>query len=197
MDVVLGFKAHSGWAALVALGVERGTLALADRRRIELVDTTWGRAPYHAAEERDPASAEALVKRGIAGAHRVAAREVDAAVQRLRAARHDVVACAVLMPAPMPPWSTAEILAVHFRMHKAEGVLFPDALCRAVEASAVPLCAVHEKTIDDRARSAAVDTGALAALGKAAGAPWGKDQKLAALAAGIVLGERALRRRSA
>lgn len=197
MDVVLGFKAHSGWAALVALGIEGGKLVLEDRRRIELVDTTWGRAPYHAAEERDPASADALVERGIAGAHRVAAREVAAAVQRSRAKRHDVVACAVLVPAPMPPWSTAEILAVHFRMHKAEGVLFPDALCRAVEASAVPLCSIDEKTIDDRARRARVDPGALAALGKAAGAPWGKDQKLAALAAGIMFGERAVRRRSA
>ena len=197
MDVVLGFKAHSGWAALVALGVDGGERVLADRRRVELVDTTWGGAPYHAAEERDPASADALVKRGIADARRVAAREVAAAVQRMRAERHDVVACAVLMPAPMPPWSTAEILAVHFRMHKAEGVLFPDALCRAVEASAVPLCAVDERTIDDRARRAGVDLGALATLGKAAGAPWGKDQKLAALAAGIVFGERALARRSA
>ncbi|MFI4924254.1 MAG: hypothetical protein ACHQJ7_03820 [Vicinamibacteria bacterium] len=78
-----------------------------------------------------------------------------------------------------------------------EAVLFPDALCRAVEASAVPLCPVDETTIDDRARRAGVDPGTLAALGKAAGAPWGKDQKLAALAAGIVIGERALRRRSA
>ena len=190
MEVVLGFKAHSGWAALVALGADGRKPVLADRRRVELVDTTWGRAPYHAAEARDPASADALVKRGIAAARRVAAREVAAAVQRMRVQRHDVVGCAVLMPAPMPPWSTAEILAVHFRMHKAEGVLFPDALCRGAEASAVPICAVDEKTIDDRARRARVDPGALDALGKAAGPPWGKDQKLAALAAGIALAER-------
>jgi len=31
----------------------------------------------------------------------------------------------------MPDWSTDEILAVHFRMHKAEGELFRDALVRA------------------------------------------------------------------
>jgi hypothetical protein len=30
----------------------------------------------------------------------------------------------------MPDWSIDEILAVHFRMHKTEGVLFRDALAR-------------------------------------------------------------------
>jgi hypothetical protein len=29
------------------------------------------------------------------------------------------------MAEPMPDWTVDEILAVHFRMHKAEGVLFP------------------------------------------------------------------------
>jgi hypothetical protein len=33
----------------------------------------------------------------------------------------------------MPDWTTDEILAVHFRMHKAEGVLFQSALVRAAE----------------------------------------------------------------
>ena len=38
------------------------------------------------------------------------------------------------MANPMPDWSVEEILAVHFRMHKAEGVLFRDALVEAANA---------------------------------------------------------------
>ena len=178
MNVALGFKAHSGWAALVGVGRDGRALALVERCRIELCDAAWAKAPCHAAEEREPRAADALVKRGIDDARRVSSREVAAAVDRARAARHDVVACAVLMPAPMPAWSTAEILAVHFRMHKAEGVLFPEALCEAIRACGVRVVALPEKTLDTRAVSPAV-----AALGASAGPPWGKDQKLAATAA--------------
>ncbi len=49
----LGFKAHSGWAALVALGRDKDDLHVIDRRRIELADPAdgeWARQPYHAAE---------------------------------------------------------------------------------------------------------------------------------------------------
>jgi hypothetical protein len=57
-----------------------------------------------------------------------------AALSRSHELGHEIVACAVLVPDPMPDWSTDEILAVHFRMHKAEGVLFPDVLVRGAAA---------------------------------------------------------------
>src|SRR5713226_7640204 len=100
MKVALGLKAHSGWAALVALGERNGELEAEEAREV--------------------------VKRGIEAARRVAARELRAAVARLGRADHQVVACAVLVGAGMPDWSVDEILAVHFRMHKAEGELFRD-----------------------------------------------------------------------
>jgi hypothetical protein len=87
--------------------------------------------PYHAAERLPPQDASHLVARGVAMAQRIAVREMRAAVERERARENDVIACAVLVGAPMPDWSTAEIVAVHFRMHQAEGVLFKDALMRA------------------------------------------------------------------
>jgi hypothetical protein len=90
----------------------------------------------------------------------------------------------------MPEWSTEEILAVHFRMHKAEGVLFPDALARAAEACGLNLIRVPEKRLWEEAeKSLEVKHETLsetvASLGKVAGPPWGKDQKSAALAAMI------------
>jgi hypothetical protein len=192
MKVALGFKAHSGWAALVALGERDGELEIAERSRIELVEAEWGKAPYHAAEGLEPKRARDIVKRSIEGARRTAAREMKAAVARLGRADHQVVACAVLVGAGMPDWSVDEILAVHFRMHKAEGELFRDVLERAAGSCELALARVPEKQLDAQAAkalgvSATVFRTRLATLGRSVGAPGGKDQKDAALAAWIAL----------
>ncbi len=175
MKVALGFKAHSGWAALVVLGDAGGRLTLVDRRRIELVEELAGKAPYHAAEKLPVAEACALVERLVAADLRQTEAAVRAAIGEQKALGNEVLAGAVVTGAPMPAWTTEQILAVHFRMHKAEGVLFRDALCRAIEGSGVPLVAIPEKGLKLPA--------ALDALGKAAGPPWGQDQKHAAAAA--------------
>jgi len=195
--VAFGLKAHSGWSALVVLGAVGGGIQVFDRRRIELVEVGTAPSahqPYHAAQGFGPDEARDIVKRGIDAACRAAVREMHAAVKRSRESQHEIVACAVLAPEPMPDWSTEEILSVHFRMHKAEGVLFPDALARAASACGLRLVAVREKLLWEQAeQELAVARSALmkriAALGKAAGSPWGKDQKSAALAAMIALGD--------
>jgi len=199
MRVAFGVKAHSGWAALVVLGTRGGELQVVDRRRVELVEkgeVSWAKQPYHAAEGLNADDGRDLVTRGVAAAGRIAAREMRAAVERAREAGHEVAACAVLMGAPMPDWTVDEILAVHFRMHKAEGVLFRDALARAARACDLPFLGIPEKQLEDHAeRVLATSVGSLrktiASLGKSAGPPWGKDQKDAALAALIALQGRA------
>jgi hypothetical protein len=193
MRVAFGFKAHSGWAALVTIGRLGKEYQLIDRRRIELVDEgeSWAKQPYHAAERLNADQARATVDRALDMVHRVAERQMRQALTSAMNS-HEVAACAVLVPAPMPPWTTEEILAVHFRMHKAEGVLFPEALCRATERCKVPLVRVPEKKLEESVeRSLSVPVGdiadAIADLGKRAGPPWAKDQKTAALAAMIAL----------
>jgi hypothetical protein len=37
MRIAVGFKAHSGWAALVAISLTGGDVQIVDRRRIELM----------------------------------------------------------------------------------------------------------------------------------------------------------------
>jgi hypothetical protein len=183
MNVAFGLKAHSGWAALVALGEVEGEVAMTDRRRIDLVDEEWQKQPYHAAEHLNSAAARTLVTRGIDAAREIAIRELRAAINREREQDHHATTCAVLVGSSMPDWSVDEILAVHFRMHKAEGVLFRDVLLRAAAACGLQALAVPEKeSADDRSLLQMV-----AALGKSAGAPWGKDQKDAARAALIAL----------
>jgi hypothetical protein len=195
MKVTLGLKAHSGWAALVVVGQSNGETVVVDRRRIELVEHEWAKQPYHAAEGLKPAPARNLVKRGIEEAQRNAIRELQAAIERETTRGNEVSACAVLVGDPMPDWTVEEILAVHFRMHKAEGVLFRDVLARAAESCGLRLVEIPEKQLTDfaeKALSAPATTLAkkITMLGKSVGPPWGKDQKDATLSALVALNSR-------
>jgi hypothetical protein len=198
VKVAFGLKAHSGWAALVALGSDRGDLVVADRARLVLAEedgSEWARQPYHAAEGLLPAKARDLVEKAIAASRDLARRELRSATNRAQESGHEVVACAVLVGSGMPDWSVEEILAVHFRMHQAEGELFRDVLVRAARACRLELLEIPEKRLAAEAeRALRIPAARLAkevsALGKSVGPPWGKDQKDAALAALVALRSR-------
>ncbi|MFC4762605.1 hypothetical protein [Dyella koreensis] len=190
MKVALGWKTHSGWAVLIVIG--EGPV-LVDRQRITLVEegADWEKHPYHAAAHGE---ADVLVKRAVDAVQRTTLQRMREVVEHCRASGHELIACAVLMPGPMPAWSTAEILAVHIRMHKAEGVLFPRVLCEAAEACGLPVVAIAEKSLEEDAClrlgiSTARMTQQVGTLGRGAGAPWGKDQRNAAVAALVALGK--------
>ena len=192
--IAIGFKAHSGWAAAVTISYADGEYSVIDRRRIELTDRGeyWAKQPYHAAEELDPVSARHTVNRGITSAHRVARREVKKLFSHLTRLGGEVEAAAILVPSPMSDWNVDEILAVHPRMHKAEGVLFPDALCEAIDACGLTLVRIPEKQLAERAEEALNDSFVrimehVYKLGKSVGPPWGKDQKFSTVAAMITL----------
>jgi hypothetical protein len=196
MDVAFGLRAHSGWAALVTIGRgARQEIAMVDRRRLELIepgDEHWARAPYHAAEGLARDDAHAMVQRGIESARRIAIRELKRLAADAAAQGHRARACGVLAGSGMPSWSVDEILAVHFRMHKAEGELFRGALLHGAEACDLAPVAILERELRDAAAAAlhrppaAIDA-AIAALGRSAGPPWAADQKAAALVAWIAL----------
>ncbi len=190
MKVAFGVKAHSGWAALVAVGEPDGDLVVVDRRRLELVEEDWAKQPYHAAASLAPDAAREVVDRGIEAAHRIAIREIRDAVRRER--ENEVTACAVLVANPMPDWSLEEILTAHLRLHEAEGILFREALVHAATMCSLKLVAIPERLLTNYAESTlgtpATDfVKKIAALGRTVGPPWGKDQKDAALAALVAL----------
>jgi len=186
MDIALGFKSHSGWAALVALD---GSCAVIERRRIELVepdDSSWAKQPYHAAETLEPQAARQLVTRGIEAARRMAYQQMRAATARWLDGGHRIMGCGIVGNEAMLPWSVEQILAVHMRMHKAEGVLFPAALKQAALACNLAASMTSERELEERAGQESEFGEAarrLIALGRSLGPPWGKDQKSAALAA--------------
>lgn len=178
-------------------------LAVVDRRRIELADLSegeWARQPYHAAEGLPSARANEVVARGIATARRMALAEIRGAVARVKKAGHSVIGCAVLVGNPMPEWSVDQILAVHFRMHQAEGVLYRNVLIDAARACKLKVIEVSEKRIGEECaralkRPASQLDEQVSALKAQVGAPWGSDQKQAALAAMIGLVRQPFRRR--
>ena len=196
MKVAMGLKAHSGWAALVVLGERDGNLEVLQRCRLELVadNATWAKQPYHAAEGLTPPEARKMVKAGTEAARRLALGEMRQVVRRLSQDVDRVQGCALIVGDPMPDWSVDQILAVHFRMHKAEGVLFREVLAQAVRACNVRLVEVHEKLLLKRAQAtlkipATTLSRRVASLGKSVGPPWGKDQKEATMAAMIAMHE--------
>jgi hypothetical protein len=191
MRVAFGMKARTGRAALVAVAGEVHEPQLVERSQIQLLpDGAW--APYHAAERLDPARARESVRRSIASAHRLATSGIRKAARRFAEAGHELCGCAVLVGTGMPNWSTDEILAVHVRMHKAEGELFRDVLVAGARACDLELTTLpHMSALDDAAKMIGLTRARLdahlAMLGRSAGPPWGKDQKEAAAAALVAL----------
>lgn len=190
MRVALGLKARTGRAILVAVGASDQPEVIARKELRLLPEGDF--APYHAAEDLSPSAAQASVDRSVASAHHLAQEGIRSAAEAVVAAGHEVCACAVLVGPGMPRWSTAEILAVHVRMHQAEGELFRQVLVGGAHACGFKTVELPEKTALDAAASrlglARADLEAcLAVLGKTVGPPWGKDQKEAAAAALVAL----------
>jgi hypothetical protein len=191
MRVALGLKARTGRGVLIALGGGASEVVLIERSQFKTVrEGAW--APYHAAQGLEPAAARESVKRGIASSYDLGKIAIREAVRRVTTAGHELCGCAVLVGTGMPPWSTEEILAVHVRMHKAEGELFRDVLLAGARACKLDITTLPEKTALVAAAQALDRTRAsleaeITALGRSAGPPWGKDQKEAAAAALVAL----------
>jgi hypothetical protein len=184
--VAIGLRARTGSATLVAVGGELASPQVIESSSIPLLPE-GAFAPYHAAEELEPKAADASVKRDIADAHRMAQEGIRGAVRRLTDAGHKVAGCGVLVGKGLPAWSTREIIAVHVRMHQAEGVLFREVLVAGVRACGLRLTTLPDKSaLDAAARALRIDPRGLdellALLGRSS-KPWRKEQKEAAAAA--------------
>lgn len=191
MRVALGLKARTGRAVLVAIGGEFREPHFIERSQMPLLpDGAF--APYHAAEGLAPEIARESLKQSIAAAHRLAEQGIRSAMSRISQKKDAPCGCGVLVGNGMPNWSTEEILAVHVRMHQAEGELFRDVLVAGARACGLALTTLPDKTALEAAATKLGMTPArldalLRGLGKSAGAPWGKDQKEAAAAALVAL----------
>jgi hypothetical protein len=190
-EAALGFRAHSGWAALVAVAGPVAEPAVRLRRRVEL-SNEMPRQPFHAAEDRPFAAAEASIRSATEEAAALAERAVQAAIAELRALGHEPSAAGLLLATGRALPGLREVLASHALIHAAEGELFRDVLRKACLASGLRVVEVRERDLDERAaqslgHSAAALGSRLAGWGKALGPPWTQDQKRAALVGWLAL----------
>jgi hypothetical protein len=194
----LGFRVHSGWAALVAIA--GSPPAVIDRRRIEIADPAIAGSvqPFHAAEGLAPAEAEQLIQRCSESTQCLARDALRSAVDNLRETGHAVAGCGVLLGSgrPLPP--LAQILASHALIHTAEGEFFRDAMVGAARHCGLEVTGIKERELLARASAdlhASVEElqRRLAELGRAVGPPWQQDQKQAALVAWLALANAPLR----
>jgi hypothetical protein len=188
----LGFREHTGWAAMVAVGGTARAPVVIARSRFELCDEKLPRAVYHAARDLDLAGAERLVRKVELAARRAADRQLQQTVEALEATGYRVAAAGIAIGSRRLPGELAEILASHPLVHAAEGQLYREALAAAADLHGLPLTRflqqdLYEQAADHVGLSDESLRAQLTGLGRALGPPWQQDQKEAAAAAWLAL----------
>jgi hypothetical protein len=191
----IGLRAHSGWAALVALSGPLSSPEVVARRRIEIADPgiRGSKQPFHAAELLEFPDAEKYLERCSASTQRLAREALLAATDALRDKRCDVAGCGIILGSGRTLPALQAILASHALIHTAEGEFYRNALVEASEHCGIPVLGVKEKELYQRgAAQLRIPVSELerrvAELGQPVGAPWTQDQKYAALVAWMALG---------
>lgn len=164
MKWAIGISVHTGWGACVVVGGSLRKPEIVGNKVIELLDDPE-RFCFHRAAEMEPALIEEWLGR-------VRARALAKARSELAPVLHDVsVGAIVAKDGALPDLDS--ILATHMRIHSAEGLFYRDVFRDACQ---VPCRIIPPASLN------------ITAVGKLATKPWGRDQKLAALAAWQVMG---------
>jgi hypothetical protein len=190
----LGVRMHSGWGVLVAISGDANSLEVMDRRRIVTTDAgiPGAKQPYHYAARLQFPEPEKYLATCAAVSERLSLAAIEEVVRELDRRQYRIVACAILLAAgrTLPP--LLKILASHPLIHTAEGEFFRNVVRKACERLKIPVTAVRERELDERAKIAFGNSASrmqrrIANLGSSIGPPWTKDHKTAALAASMIL----------
>jgi len=189
-EAALGFRVHSGWAAVVAVALEKGAPVVVARQRPQFVETfTYEfRQPYHTAEKMKPEAAREFLARMQQEASRLACKAVRGLQAELKEQGIEITRCGLLLASGKALPDVEKILASHALIHTADGELFREAILHACRRCGLKTESIKEKGL--LGRSSTVLRGQPAALlrrvtelGKPFGAPWSQDEKYATLAA--------------
>jgi hypothetical protein len=192
--VAIGCRAHSGWAALVAIGGSPGSPEVILRRRIVNADPeiSGSKQPFHAAEPLEFAEAKEFLKECTASTRRLSRGAFKSVIDELRRKNYEAFACGVVLGSgrPLPPLDA--ILASHALIHTAEGEFYRNALVEAGQHCGLQVKGVKERELFERGAaqlglSISQVERCIAELGKPIGPPWTQDQKYAALVAWLAL----------
>jgi hypothetical protein len=192
----LGFRAHSGWAVMVAVAGSPSKPIVLERHRIKIADASipGSKQPYHAVEELGTEKAEALLRRYRDSSSRLATGALEAMVARLMQAGRRVIGTGIIFASGRSLPALEMTLRSHALIHTAEGEFFREVLVQASEHCGLPVTRVKEREAWDRGeaslRLSSEDLQKLISeLGRSLGPPWTQDEKLASLAGWIAMAE--------
>ena len=174
----LGFRAHSGWATVVAVAGSPRSPEVVDRRRVEFADS---KQPYHAAADMELKVAEKFLSHCAKRTDELALRALRAVLADVRK-RYEVSCCGILLGSGRPIPALASTLASHALIHTAEGEFFRQALIHAGEKCGLSVLGLRERELCTPELVRRVTE-----LGRPLGPPWRQDEKHAALAAWMAL----------
>ena len=200
----LGFKLHTGWAALVAVAGSPAEIQVLNRQRIELLppNSKIPRFVYHTASEMPLAQATELVKRAREASFEAASLAVKNTVEKLNARGIRIDVCGVLSGSTLVPNDLAAILRSHPMIHSAEGALFQNAIVSACGSLRLKIVPSRERDVWVRAAAAWDITEPrlrkiVDGLRKSLGPPWGADHKVSTAIALLALKSQAGAKRAA
>jgi hypothetical protein len=163
-DQGLGISVHTGWGACVIVGGTPKKPEIVANERVQILGDDERFCFHMAAEMKRPEAEKWLA--------RLRKKALANAKKALAPLAAQAKACGIVAKLG-EPGPLEQVLAAHPRIHTAEGFFYRDLLR---EASPVPVKIIPPSTLDD------------STIGKLAPPPWGKDQRLAALAAWTVIG---------
>jgi len=190
----LGFAPHSGWAAVLGMGLREGHLSVLVRERVEMSDPRdpGSKQPYHALEGLPIGKATKRLADYEATAATMAHQAIERLVEQLNGGGQQVIGVGILESSGRKGSSLADTLASHALIHAAEGNHFRNAIATAATRCVLAVSRVRARELDAEAAAAIGEAPetlrqALKELGREIGPPWGADQKAAALFAWLVL----------
>jgi hypothetical protein len=158
-----------------------------------MTDRTPGAAqPYHAVEGHPLAEATRRIADYKRTADALACEAVRATVEELKTRGYAPVASGILQSSGRQGASLEATLASHALIHTADGNHFRDALAQASRQCGLEVVPVPQKTLIELAAVALGEPAAkiqatVQDFKKTMGAPWGADQKTAALVAWMLV----------
>jgi len=192
--LVLGFAPHSGWAAVVVVAGDTDNPQVLARSRVEMADPRLpgSKQPYHEVEKLSLGEAERRLARLRASAGTMAHEAIRALIDDLGKRSSRPRAAGILDSSGRKGDSLAAVLASHALIHTADGDHFREALAEGCRRCDLPVVRIRRHDLVDRAAATlrqppARLAAAVLTMGKPLGAPWGADQKSAALLAWLLL----------
>src|SRR5690348_11472410 len=148
-EAAVGFRVHSGWAAVVVVWLEKGAPVVLERKRTHLVKTfsyTF-RQPYHTAEKMPLAEAREFVAQVQSEARELAHRVIRDLQSDLENLKIKLIRGSLLLASGRPLPDLEKILASHALIHTADGELFRDAIVHGCARCGLTMERIREREL--------------------------------------------------